>query len=488
MHTITEVIEVDIYEANATYVRANQANRKSRYISIQLTQHGEPYTIPSGVVARIQGKRPDGQPILNDGTIQGNTITFELTEYILAVSGTADVEIALYDANSNAMLTSSSFHLIIPPSPLDAFKIVNTTEFTTLINALNRLDQIIIDGDNAIKAFEQIKLQWNSIYTDGTQLIVDLRQIKEETIIAKNETIKATNQANQTNESIKIAEEQRVQAENIRISNENERIQNENNRKSSFTTMETTFNEKINETITATQNANTATENANQATLKANEATALANQAAQNATDSANTANDLNNNVAIAEAIRIENENIRIANEEKRQIDFTSKMAEATQSIDTANQATQDANNATLSANEATNKANAATEKVTAFHEHILQFEQDFNTTYEPTIKENFQKSDENAKLAERYAIGRTDMQESLTDNSKYYSEQSRLEYERAKNEADRAAQYSNIITPEFMIDFETMELVQISKGRGIEFTLTEDKELLFRFTGGDVE
>lgn len=488
MNTITEVIEVDIYEANATYVRANQANKKSRYLSLQLTQHGEPYTIPSGVVARIQGQRPDKQPILNDGTIQGNTITFELTEYMLAVSGTADVEVALYDESNNAMITSSSFHLIIPSSPLDAFKIVNASEFTTLINALNKVEKIINSGNEAIETFDQIKLQWKDMNTVGNQLITDLKQLKAETIIAKDEAIQVTEKSNQTNESVKIAEEQRVQAENIRITNENERITNENSRKSSFATMETTFTEKISETTTATQNANIATENANQATTKANEATTLANQAAQNATNSSNAANELNKNVDTAEAIRIENENGRITNEEKRQSDFTAKMNEATQAIDTSNQATQNANNATLSANEATNKANAATEKVTAFHEHILQFEQDFNTTYEPTIKENFRKSDENAKLAERYAIGRTDMQDSLTDNSKYYYEQAKLEYERAKNEADRAALYADIITPEFKIDPETMELIQTSKGKGIEFALSNDKELLFNFTGGDTE
>ena len=153
MNPITEVIEVDIYETNALYIRANQANKNSRYLAIQLTYHREPYTIPSGITARLQGSRPDGSPILNDGIIEGNTITFELTEYILGISGTANVEVGLYNSKNDTLLTSSTFHLIIPPSATDALKISNTTEFTALINALNLC--------------EQIRLEWTKVCQEG---------------------------------------------------------------------------------------------------------------------------------------------------------------------------------------------------------------------------------------------------------------------------------------------------------------------------------
>lgn len=38
------------------------------------------------------------------------------------------------------------------------------------------------------------------------------------------------------------------------------------------------------------------------------------------------------------------------------------------------------------------------------------------------------------------------------TDNSKYWSEQSKLEYERAKEEADWAEKFSNFVKPEFLL------------------------------------
>lgn len=122
-----------------------------------------------------------------------------------------------------------------------------------------------------------------------------------------------------------------------------------------------------------------------------------------------------------------------------------------------------------------------AKESVDTSHAYISSFETELKETLIPKIERYLEQTGENVKLAERWAVGREDMQESLTDNSKYYSEQSKLEYERAKQEADRASQYSNVIVPTFHVDWNTMELIQENTGKGIEFTL-EDGELKFEF------
>lgn len=122
-----------------------------------------------------------------------------------------------------------------------------------------------------------------------------------------------------------------------------------------------------------------------------------------------------------------------------------------------------------------------AKESVDNSHTYISSFEKELKEVLIPKIEGYLGQAEENAKLAERWAVGRADIQESLTDNSKYYSEQSKLEYERAKQEADRAEQYSSVVVPTFHIDFSTMELIQENTGKGIEFTL-EDGELKFEF------
>lgn len=122
-----------------------------------------------------------------------------------------------------------------------------------------------------------------------------------------------------------------------------------------------------------------------------------------------------------------------------------------------------------------------AKESVDQSHAYISTFENELKTVLIPKIESYLSQTEENAKLAERWAIGREDIQESLTDNSKYYSEQSKREYEKAKQEADRAEQYSSVVVPKFHIDYDTMELIQENDGKGIEFTL-ENGELSFQF------
>lgn len=122
-----------------------------------------------------------------------------------------------------------------------------------------------------------------------------------------------------------------------------------------------------------------------------------------------------------------------------------------------------------------------AKESVDSSCVYIGSFETELKEILIPKIEGYLSQSEENARIAKRWAVGQKDYPESTEDNSKYYSEQSRKEYERAKNEADRASQYSGVVVPSFHIDFTTMELIQENTGKGIEFTL-ENGELKFEF------
>ena len=85
------------------------------------------------------------------------------------------------------------------------------------------------------------------------------------------------------------------------------------------------------------------------------------------------------------------------------------------------------------------------------------------------------------AKTSESWAIGGTGTREGEeTNNSKYWSEESKKQANEALNSADKAAQYANIVAPKFHIDFNTMELVQEAGAKGINFTLTADKILSY--------
>ena len=78
--------------------------------------------------------------------------------------------------------------------------------------------------------------------------------------------------------------------------------------------------------------------------------------------------------------------------------------------------------------------------------------------------------SDKSAKASESWAVGGTGTRDGEnTDNSKYWSGQSQTQADRAKNEADRASQYSTIVSPDFYLDEETMQLCE-KGGKGVAF------------------
>ena len=80
--------------------------------------------------------------------------------------------------------------------------------------------------------------------------------------------------------------------------------------------------------------------------------------------------------------------------------------------------------------------------------------------------------ADDAATLAQSWATGGTGIRQGEnTDNSAYYSKQSKTEADRAKEEADRASQYSKITAPGFYLDLATSTLY-IKAGIGVDFLL----------------
>lgn len=78
---------------------------------------------------------------------------------------------------------------------------------------------------------------------------------------------------------------------------------------------------------------------------------------------------------------------------------------------------------------------------------------------------------------SKRWAVGDEDYPGSEIDNSEFYANQSKLEYERAKNEADRAGQYANFVTPNFLLENNRLYINQSST---VKF-IVNDNRLYFK-------
>ena len=266
---------------NFVQVPAVQSDgNESRFIRITLISNNVQYLANQGtMIVSIAGTKPDGNQILDECISIGEDgkILIKITSQMTAVAGRGDYSITLMDRETNSLLQSFPFYILVTKSAFNANEIVSSNEFQLLTNT-------VVEAKNTVDSMREL------------------------------ETEVATNEENRKN-----AEIARNDAEDIRIQNEIDRQTN------TATAIQDTQRATA-DAITATQNANNATARANQATndalvaiQDAVNATEDAIAATQNATNTTARVNALETSFTNAENDRIQNENIRIQNEIDRQ-------------------------------------------------------------------------------------------------------------------------------------------------------------------------
>ena len=135
-------------------------------------------------------------------------------------------------------------------------------------------------------------------------------------------------------------------------------------------------------------------------------------------------------------------------------------------------QTRQDANTILQSASDAVDHANSVTAEYKQYADTKLS-----QTEAQRQLAENAkQGADDAATLAESWAEGGTGTRPGEnTNSSKYYCDQSGTYAQNAKNDADRAAQYSRIVAPSFYFDPET-SAAYIKTGTGVDFIVVESR------------
>ena len=229
-------LTLDLYYNEEKTIDTKEYDKNSRYITVRLTYKGKEYAIGNSIKAKIKWLKPDKKAVFNDCIINSNnTITINLTEQMLLVSGVAKATLSLYDITLNQVVSTTSFNAIIESSAFDNSVVTSSNEFDTL-------NKMILDEDKRIEAVKNL----DKLVTDNEKI----RQANEETR--------------------KINETKRINAENIRKQNEttrtnaeSERVKNENTRIANEKTRQTQETKRQNDTATAITNANNAAKNAN---------------------------------------------------------------------------------------------------------------------------------------------------------------------------------------------------------------------------------
>lgn len=141
---VTSQITVDLLHPNvATLVYAKQADQQSRFISATLLEGSQPWTPPTGALAAVRYRKPDGTIGWYDTTenkaaavtMSGNVATIQLAAQALTVSGDVYIELEFY-TQSAEKLSSFAWILAVEASAVSDGEIESSDYFNVLAETL----------------------------------------------------------------------------------------------------------------------------------------------------------------------------------------------------------------------------------------------------------------------------------------------------------------------------------------------------------------
>ena len=161
--TIETPLVLDLAINNGYHkVYGMQLDNNTRKLIIDLENNGEPYIIPSGVTAKLQGHRPDKAAIFKDCQIINNQLHCVLTSYELAVPGNCELNITLYEGNPNLAesfdgnrLSTFNFKVGVPENPLNEDMIVTSKEFSVLTETILKAENALTFSETSSFAFSR---------------------------------------------------------------------------------------------------------------------------------------------------------------------------------------------------------------------------------------------------------------------------------------------------------------------------------------------
>lgn len=150
----TKNITLDLLETGSpVIIKAKQNDRNTRYIAAHLYVDGLAYPVPSGTEIAFRYKKPDGTAGFYDAlpdnspaiTVSGNTVTVELVEQVLTVSGCVHCEINMYNATSEK-LTTFTFEIAVEESVLTDAEIISSDYYNVLTEQITKALQAVTDA------------------------------------------------------------------------------------------------------------------------------------------------------------------------------------------------------------------------------------------------------------------------------------------------------------------------------------------------------
>lgn len=186
-------------------VSAKQGDKATRRVIAKLLNDGVEYTIPTSARAVANVKKPDGKRVYNSCTFSGCEVTIELTNQILAISGTAYCDVEIRTADDKEVITSASFTIEIEESMRSDKAIMSANEFTEIENRIAKnVDPAVEKATKAAEAAEKATAECVEI----TEQAENALQNQEELEATLNTTVKLRQEVSQMTAAVKAAQEQ----------------------------------------------------------------------------------------------------------------------------------------------------------------------------------------------------------------------------------------------------------------------------------------
>ena len=157
------------------YVYAKQYDANSRYLVVRIVDSNKDIAVTGA--AQLNATKPDGTHSYIAGTAnEDGTVTIGLTANLLAVEGKVSCDITVFDSadGDQALLTTSTFFILVDESNYDSDAIESTDEFSTVSDALTKIaaDRAAAESarDEAVSAAEEVQ---TTLATKADGLVLD---------------------------------------------------------------------------------------------------------------------------------------------------------------------------------------------------------------------------------------------------------------------------------------------------------------------------
>lgn len=142
------ILDVSINKYVTVLVKENDID--TRKIIAKITDNGKPYPINSEIVPRIKCNKADDTKVYNDCVILDNgDIEIDVTDQMTACAGKHHCELSLFDGDTDQVLHTMNFIILVKESVCSDDDITSSNEFIALENALLKLDKLrrITEGE-----------------------------------------------------------------------------------------------------------------------------------------------------------------------------------------------------------------------------------------------------------------------------------------------------------------------------------------------------